>query len=257
MTDYLGGFPLLTTVIVLGLLVVLYFTQTLDLSAQGSIAVLDDRLLNAVAGWRSTALIRVFADITIFGSWLLIFLMAAAASLFLWISARTRYLPGLWLALLGNQLSVTLLKSLFARPRPALATYLETSGSFPSGHSAASAVLFGFLAYVAVQERIVPPAIAILFGGAAILLIGLSRLILGEHYLSDVCGGYLVGMLWVLIGIWFSNLRVHVPPPPRTVSRWYWLELAAIILATLFAMYFLAGNAENRMVALPATTAQP
>ena len=42
-------------------------------------------------------------------------------------------------------------------------------------------------------------------GGMVMLLIGFSRLYLGVHYLSDVWSGYLIGTLWLLIGISFSK----------------------------------------------------
>ncbi|WP_370686768.1 phosphatase PAP2 family protein [Acinetobacter harbinensis] len=41
------------------------------------------------------------------------------------------------------------------------------------------------------------------------ILVGLSRIVLNEHYLSDVLGGFLVGALWLTVAIsvteWLSS----------------------------------------------------
>jgi undecaprenyl-diphosphatase len=41
----------------------------------------------------------------------------------------------------------------------------------------------------------------VIAGAVLIILIGFSRLYLGVHYLTDVLAGYLVGLLWLIIGI--------------------------------------------------------
>ncbi|UTH47624.1 hypothetical protein KBW81_13015 [Loktanella salsilacus] len=74
--------------------------------------------------------------------------------------ALRRYdlLGGLWIAAVGNQLTVTLLKSFFDRPRSDLGYFVETSGSFPSGHAAGGgrglgdAILSGVAAASAAAE---------------------------------------------------------------------------------------------------------
>lgn len=94
------------------------------------------------------------------------------------------------------------LKQLFTLPRPpvsvqAVAERPETSG-FPSGHAISATVVYGGL--VLVRDRLtdlryVVPA-ALVIG-----LVGLSRVVIGVHYLGDVLAGYAVGAV-VLGGLW-------------------------------------------------------
>lgn len=94
-----------------------------------------------------------------------------------------------------------LLKLLFQRVRPSLPWSPGAPDySFPSGHSMNSFVFYVGLAVVAwlVLGRRV--GIAAVVGGLVIvLLVGVSRVYLGYHYVSDVLGGYAAGLLWLVI----------------------------------------------------------
>ncbi len=105
------------------------------------------------------------------------------------------------------------LKLFFAKPRPQLWHQLivETSSSFPSGHALGSMVVYGFLAYLLATEFPRSARLIYTVMTGLILLIGLSRLYLGVHWLTDVIAGYLVGFLWVItcISILKCNLSSH------------------------------------------------
>jgi undecaprenyl-diphosphatase len=115
----------------------------------------------------------------------------AFLALRLWHSALA-----LALAVGLTQLVVALLKGLVERPRPPANEAVTDAGgfSFPSGHSATSAALFGVLALVAARELEggARRAVAAL-GVALIAAVGVSRLMLGAHYPTDVLAGWLTG----------------------------------------------------------------
>ena len=161
----------------------------------------DLRLAELVHGFWTPWLLSAFTRITALGDWkvvTLVYLVVAGALL---MRNRRALVAGLSVALIGNATSVALLKVLFDRPRPVLAYFVETSGSFPSGHAAVSVAFFGMLAYILWRRRFLGPIGSALVGATAAFLIGLSRVYLIEHYLSDVVNGYLVGLMWLLVGI--------------------------------------------------------
>ena len=89
----------------------------------------------------------------------------------------------LWLSLFLSYLIVTGLKLLIARERPDLALLPESSFSFPSRHAA---IAFAIMPFMVKETKL-------FFWWFAVVLIGLSRLLLGVHYLSDVIAGGLIG----------------------------------------------------------------
>ncbi len=199
------GLPVSILALTICYFLVLYADSTLDFVTQSQIVLADVRIANLLAAFRDPDLVRFFAIVTALGYWKVILVLAVGVSVPLWLKTGRHYLPALWLAVMANQLTVTLLKHFFARPRPELAVYAETSFSFPSGHSAVSVVFYGFATYILIRERTAPVIVSFLAGATLVFLIGLSRLYLVEHYLSDVLNGYLVGALWMLAGIWLAE----------------------------------------------------
>jgi membrane-associated phospholipid phosphatase len=91
-----------------------------------------------------------------------------------------------------------------ARPPAALAVPpLEISPSFPSGHTLNATVLTTVVAYLvliettATWQRVVTVTVAAAFVAA----MGLSRVFLGHHWLTDVIAGWLIGLAWALLVI--------------------------------------------------------
>jgi undecaprenyl-diphosphatase len=70
--------------------------------------------------------------------------------------------------------------------------------SFPSGHSTSSMVFYLTAALVLSQGSRWRGA-AIAAGLLMAILVGLSRIVLGVHWPSDVVGGWVFGLLWVLV----------------------------------------------------------
>ena len=94
-----------------------------------------------------------------------------------------------------------LIKDLIQRPRPTapLVHVFDTlnSYSFPSGHVTFYTGFFGFIGFLAFSllKPSLKRTLLLVFFGSLVLLIGASRIYLGEHWASDVLGAYLLGIL--------------------------------------------------------------
>lgn len=101
-------------------------------------------------------------------------------------------------------------KLIFSRPRPIGINLIEESGfSYPSGHAMVSMSYFGFIAYLIYknQQNKLKKTILIITLIITILAIGFSRIYLGVHYLSDVIGGFLLSIIYLIIYIKTINLE--------------------------------------------------
>ena len=131
----------------------------------------------------------------------LILIAAAAAAWMLWLG-KPRYGMAILVITLGGRLFVLLQKYGIGRLRPEDQEHLVpvSSPSFPSAHAANSMIVFVtivlFLSATMPQKRLI-----VVCAVALSLLVGLSRVILGVHYPSDVVGGWAFGLLWVLLVI--------------------------------------------------------
>ena len=154
----------------------------------------------------STFLISDFATpiakfITNFGG--AIFLVVLTVFLFLVIKNKK-----IGLSIFLNLVIVTglnqLLKRILQRPRPTEYRIIEETGySFPSGHSMISMASYGYLIYLIykyVKNKYVKWTSIVLLS-ILICSIGISRIYLGVHYTSDVLGGFLISISYLVIYI--------------------------------------------------------
>ena len=109
-----------------------------------------------------------------------------------------------------------LIKLLVHRPRPSTniihVVNVLSSYSFPSGHVMFYTGFFGFLCFLSFY--LLKPSwirtLLLLIFGSNVIFIGFSRIYLGEHWASDVLGGYLLGMLCLICFIhlyWWGKSR--------------------------------------------------
>ena len=158
----------------------------------------------------STFLISDFATpiakfITNFGG--AIFLVIATITLFIVIKNKK-----IGISILNNVAIVTvlnqLIKRILQRPRPTEYRIIEETGySFPSGHSMVSMAFYGYFIYLIykyVKNKYVK-WISIILLSLLICLIGISRIYLGVHYTSDVLGGFLISISYLIIYISAAN----------------------------------------------------
>jgi membrane-associated phospholipid phosphatase len=115
----------------------------------------------------------------------------------------------------SGRLLVTLQKDWTARLRPDATGHLVPveSLAFPSGHAANTTMVLLCLALlVPWTER--GRQFAVWAAVWLAILVGLSRVMLGVHWPSDVIGGWAFGLLWTLLFLHLSGLRVNEGTPP-------------------------------------------
>ncbi len=138
--------------------------------------------------------------------------IVAGISLILFLISRKKEA----LLVLSSAIGVTILsetvKTLVSRsrPNPTLINQITShirSDSFPSGHVLLFAGVFGFLLYLSftnIKHSFLRAFLCTLFF-LLILLVGISRIYLGDHWFSDVLGAYLLGYLWLSLMIYLYH----------------------------------------------------
>ena len=159
---------------------------------------------NASPNW-----ISFFQTVTLLGSYLGLLVT------FIIVFAKNRkYSFALLLTFAVGSVLNHILKSIVARARP-FDVYLdiinfggEDGFSFPSGHSLCAGIYATFLFFTLIKST--KNKWTIFLGGTTIfltaMLVILSRMVLGVHFLTDVLTGFILGVLFALIGIWVSNI---------------------------------------------------
>ncbi|MCR6663780.1 MAG: bifunctional DedA family/phosphatase PAP2 family protein [Luteimonas sp.] len=145
----------------------------------------------------------------------------------LWLAWRRRWLAAAhWLAALAFGLVLTtLLGAVIDMPRPPTA---HGGFGFPSVGITMCTIVFGFFAVLIARElpgrsRVWP----YLVSGVVVAILGFARLYLGAHWLSDIVGGMLLGVVWLLVlGIAYR----------RHVERSFWMRPVALVFYTTFAI---------------------
>lgn len=140
-----------------------------------------------------------------------IFLSIATVMLFLLIKNKK-----IGLSIISNIVIITvlnqLLKRILQRPRPTEFRIVEEKGySFPSGHSMVSMAFYGYLIYLIyryIKNKYVKWTLITILS-ILICLIGISRIYLGVHYTSDVLGGFLLSISYLVIYI--SSIKKLLP----------------------------------------------
>jgi undecaprenyl-diphosphatase len=170
----------------------------------GPLTRFDTSAANDLHGWvrRSPAAVDVLQAVSFTGSppWLAVLVIAAVV----YTLRRRRWRLALFLvvtSLAGGAID-TAVKVAVDRDRPSVEAPVATARgqSFPSGHAMSSTVVYGALLLVLLPA--LPPRRrwrrAVLAASVALVLsIGFTRLALGVHYISDVLGGFALGLAWL------------------------------------------------------------
>ncbi|TXC71923.1 phosphatase PAP2 family protein [Sphingomonas ginsenosidivorax] len=173
----------------------------------------DRSIILGLRAWGGPAwLPKVAADVTALGGGIVLTIVVVIVAGLLLVQRLWLTAAAIVAASVSGNLVVELVKLQIGRPRPDIVAHLVTVKhmSFPSGHSANSAIVYLTLAGLASQvtadraTRAYLLVVAILLVGA----IGCSRVYLGVHWPSDVLAGWSFGTLWAL-GWWLATARAR------------------------------------------------
>ena len=174
--------------------------------------------INSLIAGNATLVTTVKA-VTWLGSNGVLWTVIAAATVILAIRRRWRLAAYLLITGAGALILDPILKSLVGRLRPVVAHPIAhgTGDSFPSGHSLGSIVCYGAILLVflpAARGRWRTAFVTVII--ALIALIGVSRILLGVHYLSDVLGAWAIGITWLGITAFAFELTRSAAGQPVT-----------------------------------------
>lgn len=191
--------------------VILFFLIITFLSILMPYFKLDLLIAEKIQGINSQIFSGVMWFVSLLGNQPLMIVIVAVTSLILFLLKIRAEAIILALTTAAGSLSGSLIKVLIDRPRPTPAlvrvSVFFSDKSYPSGHVLAFTIFFGFLLYLLIKRTthrargIIPAIVFILL----IATIGISRIYLGAHWPSDVLGGYLLGIIWLLLAIRLYN----------------------------------------------------
>ena len=215
------GLPLTLLLLAVGINAALLSELAENVIEMEGIVMVDKQVTAFLYSVRSNWLSQFFYAITQLGSREAVFAMGGLATMIFLYRRRYTAVLAFWLTMAGIGLSVQYGKKFISRDRPAkVAFYPVHNASFPSGHATTAISLYGMLAFFLYrhQEQKRKRRAIVVLAAVLILLIGFSRIYLGVHFLSDVLAGFLLGSMWVLVGISVMEVLTHLRARSKTVK---------------------------------------
>ena len=153
----------------------------------------DSNIQTWVRGGLPAGLTRFFKTITMLGNTPVQAIIAIVAVILLYL--RQYKAEAIFVGASGLLASILIvsLKYIYQRQRPSITHLVHASGySFPSGHSLGTFMILGAIAIVLAQRLAKKESKIAVYGitGLLIFLVGLSRIYVGVHYLTDVLAGF-------------------------------------------------------------------
>jgi undecaprenyl-diphosphatase len=193
------------------------------MTVNDSLGSLDSLVQNWFSSWTSPILEQVMKGITFLAYTKMLALLSVITILWLFIKKKF-YLILLYLTIMGGGIILTfIMKISIERERPGEITYIDFWGfgselisySFPSGHAVKGLLYFGFLinlVHMEIKKKVLKNSFTVLLT-LLIMLIGIGQVMLERHFVTDVIGGFLVALSWLIIclaiirpiSIWNSN----------------------------------------------------
>ena len=239
--QHFHGLSLTVLLVLMAYVLALFIGLVEDVVRSDSIVAIDYFVSQQMSLLSETGIVYFFIPITSLASTPITCLVVLLTAILCWFVRQRYIIIGLLIAVIGSTIFTFLTKMIFQRARPIDILLLERTYSFPSGHATVTIALYGFIAYVAIRfsQRFAVQVRIMILTLLLTMMIGLSRILLNEHYLSDVLGGYLVGVLWLMVAIsvteWLTikdkiNWRIKWS---ITQVNLVWLSVASVLISTL------------------------
>jgi undecaprenyl-diphosphatase len=193
-----GGLGLEFTALIAALAVSLYvlIAYTTIVSADPGPTGADHAAANVAEQLRATGLNEVVKAFTHLGSAEVVLPLALLVAVMLGIERRWADVGVLVAAMLIIVVATDVMKDQVGRPRPAGGLVSYGNQAFPSAHASYSTIYAALAVAIVVRLRpgLTNATAIVLFGIALTVAVGLSRVYLGVHYLSDVSAGWALGV---------------------------------------------------------------
>jgi undecaprenyl-diphosphatase len=220
------------------------------------LTLLDQSSYALVQELRHPASDTFFLVVTSLGNWPVLLMVGALTLLWLILNNRDVSAVILVAGIAGGEVLVFVLKVLFQRPRPVpffAALHLD-SASFPSGHAFVGLVFYGLIVYMLLGSTgNLRAKLALVTGGSFFAMtIGLSRIYLGVHWLSDVLAGFALAALWLTFLVTACEARRRYGGEFPWQRGWKpirlspWLKTTILTLATLATLAGVADYARTQ-----------
>ncbi len=220
-------FHQLTVVLMIVILTLLFLVVWISVITHAPLSSVNPPLFNLLQSFRAP-FNRFWVVLTLLGDPTNVLVSTIIIAIGLFLYKQNRAALHLLILIIAAVIFTAGLKHVYYSPRPIGTAFYDPSSSFPSGHTVMSTALFGFLAFL--SSRLVNKNLRYwwyFLYCVLIILIGLSRLFLGQHWLTDVLGGWLMGSILFLFTI-LSYQRLPRSTSLFTLAKTRWLLLLAI-----------------------------
>ena len=192
-----------------------------DVLDGGGLISHDEAVLAWFVDHRTDRSIRVAKLVSTLGAFVSLAIVSALIGIWLWRRGSHVLLAAAPLVSISlGSLASTVAKSIFERERPPIAVHATTVtlAAFPSGHAtngAAFGLAAGLTLALTVAHHRWSKSLLVAAGVLFAALVGISRLVLAVHWLSDVVAGWALGSavaLTVVVAVWFLTTRGRANP---------------------------------------------
>ncbi|MFK2876612.1 phosphatase PAP2 family protein [Rhodanobacter hydrolyticus] len=201
--DYLSLQPRTATILLM-LFGALFVSLSWAVWTHTALTGFDAELAQALRAQLPPEVLGMVALVTNIGDPMLLMAAGAAVALLLARKRSWRLFVPWCVALGGTAACGELAKRFVKRVRPfdGHGFVVGNGYSFPSGHAMMSMVFFGMLAYLLLRQFRPPRHRATVATAVALItIVGISRVMLQAHYLSDVLAGYALAAFWLVLSV--------------------------------------------------------